>query len=168
MSVREAQPLAPNTAAAIRLGPGIEFDRIRGIASALGAAAKGLGDDCALIPWGDGHLAVSVDLSVDGVHFRRDWQTFGEIGWKATAAALSDLAAMGAEVIGVLTSVAIPGEGSQAQLLELMSGVGAASTSTRAPAFAAGAARSAACGPRTTRMCSTAARRSVSAARWMV
>lgn len=129
MSVRQAQPLAAGIAAAVRLGPGIEFDRIRGIATALGAAATGLGDDCALIPWGDSTLAVSVDLSVEGVHFRRDWQTFGEIGWKATAAALSDLAAVGAEVIGVLTSVAIPAEGSQSQLLELMSGVGAAVTS---------------------------------------
>lgn len=111
---------------AIGLGAGPEFDRIRGIARALGPAASGLGDDCALIAVGSEMLAASVDLSVEGIHFRRDWLSLKEVGWKATAGALSDLAAMGAEVIGVLTAVAVPAESDETQLRELMSGVGAA------------------------------------------
>ena len=47
------------------LGPGTEFDRIRAIARALGTRARDLGDDCALLPWGEETLALSVDLSVE-------------------------------------------------------------------------------------------------------
>jgi thiamine-monophosphate kinase len=90
------------------LGPGPEFDRIRRIARALGDRAQGLGDDCALLPDGDGTLAVSTDLSVEGVHFRLDWIGHAEVGWRATAAALSDLAAEGATPIGVLSALTVP------------------------------------------------------------
>ncbi|MEO8201416.1 MAG: thiamine-phosphate kinase [Gemmatimonadota bacterium] len=110
----------------ILLGGGVEFDRIRAVARTLGSSATGLGDDCALIPTGSEWLAVSVDLSVEQVHFRRDWLTLSEIGWKATAGALSDLGAVGAEVIGVLAAVAVPPETPQADLEAVMAGVGAA------------------------------------------
>jgi thiamine-monophosphate kinase len=92
----------------------------------LGSRAGILGDDCALIAPGAGTLAISVDLSVEGVHFRRDWLSAEEIGWRATAAALSDLAAEGAEAVGVLSSVALPRETPSAELEALMRGVGAA------------------------------------------
>lgn len=90
------------------LGPGAEFDRIRAIARRLGPAARGLGDDAAVIPIGGTNLVVSIDASVEGVHFRRDWMTFEQIGYRAAAAALSDLAAEGASVIGVLVSIGAP------------------------------------------------------------
>lgn len=108
------------------LGPGREFDRIRRVLDRLGAAARGIGDDCARLPDGEGSVVVSVDLSVEGVHFRRDWLTLEEIGWRATAAALSDLAAEGATVSGVLTSVGCPASAPDDDLLALMAGVGAA------------------------------------------
>ncbi|HTS88285.1 MAG TPA: thiamine-phosphate kinase [Gemmatimonadales bacterium] len=110
------------------LGPGREFDRIRRILGTLGPLARGVGDDCALIPeaGGRGTLVVSVDLSVENVHFRRDWLTMEEVGWRAAAAALSDLAAEGAETIGVLASVGAPAESPEEDLLALMAGVGAA------------------------------------------
>lgn len=94
------------------LGQGAEFDRIRGIARRLGAAAAGLGDDVAVIPRGATNLVASIDGSVEGVHFRTDWLTFQEIGGRAAAAALSDLAAEGASVIGVLVTVGSPTDGS--------------------------------------------------------
>jgi thiamine-monophosphate kinase len=56
----------------------------------------------------DGGLVVSVDLSVEGVHFRRDWFSLEEAGYRATAGALSDLAAMAAEPLGVLLSMGLP------------------------------------------------------------
>ncbi|MFL5403385.1 MAG: thiamine-phosphate kinase [Gemmatimonadales bacterium] len=115
------------------LGPGAEFDRIRGVARLLGSRAAGLGDDCALIQIGDDFLAVSTDISVEAVHFRLDWIRLEEAGWRATAGALSDLAAVGAEPTGILSAVTMPRAAAEAELLELMAGVGAAAAFARAP-----------------------------------
>src|SRR5512132_791817 len=104
----------------LTLAAGPEFDRIRGILRTIGPSAAGVGDDCAFISMGDEILAVSVDLSVENVHFRREWLTFREIGWRAAAGALSDLAAVGAEVIGVLAAVASPPESGPQDLHDLM------------------------------------------------
>ncbi|HEY6807826.1 MAG TPA: AIR synthase related protein, partial [Gemmatimonadales bacterium] len=93
------------------LGGGAEFDRIRAIVRMLGDRATGIGDDCALLDIGGTTLAVSIDASVEGVHFRTDWLSFEEIGWRAAAAALSDLAAEGAEARGVVVSVGGKGKG---------------------------------------------------------
>src|SRR3954464_1926458 len=79
------------------IGRGIEFDAIRRMLERWGPNARGVGDDAAVIPSiGDRVLVVSTDTSVENVHFRRDWLTPQEIGYRATAAALSDLAAMAA------------------------------------------------------------------------
>jgi thiamine-monophosphate kinase len=106
------------------LGPGPEFDRIRRIARALGDRANGLGDDCALLLDGDGALAVSTDVSVEGVHFRLDWIDPVEVGWRAAAAGLSDLAAEGAAPIGVLSALTVPGGAAERDLVALMGGIG--------------------------------------------
>jgi thiamine-monophosphate kinase len=116
---------------ALRLGTGGEFDRLRAIFARLGAAGRGLGDDCALVRIGARTLALSIDLSLEGVHFRTAWLSLREIGWRATAAALSDLAAEGAQPIGVLVSLGIPSKGRRAtgnasRAAQIMSGVGAA------------------------------------------
>jgi len=119
-------------------GPGGEFDRLRAIFAALGAAGRELGDDCALLSVGGRTLAISIDLSLEGVHFRTDWLAFQEIGWRATAAALSDLAAEGAEPVGVLVSVGMPGKGRgpvkgwRDPATDIMRGVGAAARSVGA------------------------------------
>ncbi|HET7025994.1 MAG TPA: thiamine-phosphate kinase [Gemmatimonadales bacterium] len=114
------------------LGPGPEFDRIRAIAAALGADAGELGDDCALVSMSDGTLALSTDVSVEGVHFRREWLSLEEIGWRAAAAALSDLAAEGAGADGVLVALTLPSDASESDATEVMRGVGAAARSVRA------------------------------------
>jgi thiamine-monophosphate kinase len=107
---------------------------LRAIFASLGAAGRGLGDDCALVRIGARTLALSIDLSLEAVHFRTDWLSFREIGWRATAAALSDLAAEGARPIGVLVSVGLPGNGRGRRdpATEIMSGVGAAARSVGA------------------------------------
>ena len=107
------------------LGPGPEFDLIRRVAARLGPNARGLGDDCATVPWQGGVLVLSSDLSIEGVHFRREWLQPIEIGWRAAAAALSDLAAAGAQPIGVLASLGVPS--SEGEVTEdIMAGVGEA------------------------------------------
>jgi len=70
-----------------------------------------------------------VDLSVEGTHYRRQWLSLEEIGWRAAAGALSDLAAAGAEAIGVLASVGVPRDAPAEDVVTLMEGVGAATAS---------------------------------------
>lgn len=119
--------MTPGSAAPhLALGPGAEFDRIRAIARALGDRASGLGDDCALLVDGAGTLALSTDLSTEGVHFRLDWITPAEAGWRSAAAALSDLAAEGAEPIGVLAAIAVPDGATDDDLTAFAGGVGEA------------------------------------------
>jgi thiamine-monophosphate kinase len=102
-----------------------EFDRIRAIIARLGAsAAPDIGDDCAVVPEGPGQLVISTDLSVEGTHFRAGWLTYEEIGWRCTAAALSDLAAQGASAVGVVASVGSPASASSEAVTRVMSGVG--------------------------------------------
>lgn len=119
-----------------RLGPGREFDLIRRILRPAGAAGSGRessggpgranvvvgpGDDCAVVR-GDG-IAVSMDLSVEEVHFRREWLTLEEVGYRAATAALSDLAAVAARPIGVLASVAGPDDRGPEEIERIMAGV---------------------------------------------
>ena len=91
------------------LASGPEFDAIRTILRRLGARAKGIGDDAAVIsiPRGDS-LVASVDSIIEGKHFGPAWFTPREIGRRGVAAALSDLAAMAARPVGVLVSMVIP------------------------------------------------------------
>lgn len=65
----------------------------------------GPGDDCAVV---EGDRVVTADLLMEGVHFRRDWASDAEIGWKALAANLSDLAAAGAEPTEAVVTLALP------------------------------------------------------------
>jgi len=107
----------------MNLGPGKEFDRLRAIfarLAELSAGGEDLGDDCALVPIGHTMLAVSIDCSLEGVHFRTDWLDFKEIGFRAAGAALSDLAADGASPFGLLVSLGVP-DGDPAS--EIMAGV---------------------------------------------
>ena len=93
----------------IELGPGREFDIIRTLLARWGARAMGIGDDAALldVPAGE-HLVVSADTSVEHIHFERAWLTPREIGYRATMAALSDLAAMAASPLGILLALGLP------------------------------------------------------------
>jgi thiamine-monophosphate kinase len=115
------------------LGPGREFDLVRSLLARWGALARGVGDDAAVldVPPGE-RLVVSTDASVEDRHFRRAWLTPREIGHRATAAALSDLAAMGARPLALLLAVALP-EAWRASLDEIGDGVGDAARDAGAP-----------------------------------
>jgi thiamine-monophosphate kinase len=117
----------------IALGAGAEFDAIRAMIVRWGTRARGLGDDAAVlqVPRGDS-LVASVDSAVEGRHFQREWFSAREIGYRAVAAALSDLAAMAARPLGVLVAVTIPAEWRQ-ELDELAEGIGEAASASGAP-----------------------------------
>ncbi|HVB30627.1 MAG TPA: thiamine-phosphate kinase [Gemmatimonadaceae bacterium] len=93
----------------VALGAGAEFDAIRRLLHRLDARSAGTGDDAALLAVPPGQLLVaSIDVTVENVHFRRPWLTPTEIGYRAATAALSDLAAMAARPLGMLTAFVIP------------------------------------------------------------
>jgi thiamine-monophosphate kinase len=68
----------------------------------------GPGDDAAVVAAPDGRVVATVDTLVQGVHFRLDWSAPEQVGRKAVAANLADVAAMGAVPTGLLLSLACP------------------------------------------------------------
>lgn len=117
----------------IPLGPGAEFDAIGGLVARWGSAARGIGDDCAVLPMPPREaVCASTDTSVEGVHFRREWLSPREIGYRATAAALSDLAAMAATPLGLLTAISLP-DAWRGELVDLADGIADAARLVGAP-----------------------------------
>ena len=72
---------------------------------------------------GDG-LVASQDSLVEGVHFRLDLLSWRELGFRAAAVNISDLAASGAEPEALLVSLAVPPQTALAAVLELYAGIG--------------------------------------------
>jgi thiamine-monophosphate kinase len=71
----------------------------------------GIGDDCAVLrPRAGEELVVTTDLSLENVHFRRDWHPPQSVGHRCLARGLSDLAAMGARPEAAFLSLALPAE----------------------------------------------------------
>lgn len=81
--------------------------------------AQRISDDAAQV---DG-LVVTQDALVEGVHFRLDWIGWRDLGWRAAAVNLSDLAASGAEPLGLIVSFAAPGNTNLEDVLELYEGI---------------------------------------------
>jgi thiamine-monophosphate kinase len=93
----------------------------------------GIGDDAALLRGGSQQLVWSIDVCLEGVHFRRGWLSLKDLGWRATQAALSDLAAMGARPLGALCSLVLPAKTTRAMLREIGSGQADAARSSGCP-----------------------------------
>jgi len=68
-------------------------------------------------------VVVTQDTLVDGVHFRLDWIPWRDLGYKAAAVNLSDLAALGAEPEALLVSLALPPETDSGDVVELYEGL---------------------------------------------
>ncbi|MBA3856379.1 MAG: thiamine-phosphate kinase [Cyanobacteria bacterium PR.3.49] len=79
-----------------------------------------IGDDCALIA---SQMLVSTDALVEGVHFRRDLMTLEQIGWKAVAVNLSDIAAMAGRPRYLFVTVCAPAEFSHTDFRSLYQGI---------------------------------------------
>ena len=84
---------------------------------------EGIGDDCAVLPLGDGTSQLfTADLLTEGVHFLRAATTARELGRKSLAVNLSDIAAMGARPVATLLSLALPADAEDAWTAEFMEG----------------------------------------------
>jgi thiamine-monophosphate kinase len=117
------------TTAEVRIAPQGELELIRRVRARLREAgadrsarlALGSGDDAAVVD-AEGATAVSVDAMVEGVHFRLETASPRSVGRKALAAALSDLAAVGAAPTEAYVALGVPGELAEEACLELIDG----------------------------------------------
>ncbi len=110
-------------------------------ASTAEGIALGIGDDAAILaacaqPW-----VVSVDASVEGVHFERRFVGLRDVGYRSFQAAASDLAAMGAEPVAALSALILPAGLPPAELDELTLGQRDASLECRCPLVGGNIAR---------------------------
>ncbi|HEX5542416.1 MAG TPA: thiamine-phosphate kinase [Micromonospora sp.] len=88
-----------------------EFGLIARVTARLGAGwacLLGPGDDAAVVAAPDRRVVASTDVLVEGRHFRRDWASASEVGHRAAAANLADIAAMGATPTALLVALCAP------------------------------------------------------------
>ncbi len=107
------RPLVPRDDPADSVRVVGEFGVIGRVVAAAGtaeAAEVGPGDDAAVVRAADGRVVATTDVLVEGRHFRRDWSSPEDVGHKAAAANLADVAAMGARATALLVGVACPPE----------------------------------------------------------
>jgi thiamine-monophosphate kinase len=83
----------------------------------------GAGDDAAVIAAPDRRVVAATDLLIEGRHFRREWSGGYDIGAKAAARNLIDVAAMGARPTALLIGMAVPGDLPASWALDLVKGL---------------------------------------------
>lgn len=115
------RPRTPSTVG--QLG---EFGLIRELTSRLTsvpAVRVGPGDDAAVVAAPDRRTVATTDVLLEGHHFRRDWSTAYDVGRKAAAQNLADVAAMGAVPSALLLGLVVPLELPANWPTELMDGI---------------------------------------------
>ena len=113
-------PVTPETVGSVG-----EFPLIERITSGLAmgpAVSVGPGDDAAVFLV-NGSAVTSVDVLVEGVHFRRDWVPAERLGRRAVAVSCSDLEAMGAHQVAVLVGLSVPGDLEASWVADLARGI---------------------------------------------
>jgi thiamine-monophosphate kinase len=116
-----------------------EFGLIAAIQALLppgNAGPVGIGDDAAVVSAPDRRVVATTDMLIEGRHFRRDWSGPADIGVKAAAQNLADVAAMGASPTALLVGFAAPGDLPVAWAEDLIRGI--AAECSRAGAFVVG------------------------------
>src|SRR3954454_14297007 len=111
--VTRPRPLVPRDDPADSVRVVGEFGVIPRVVARAGTAAAaevGPGDDAAVLRTPDGRVVATTDVLVEGRHFRRDWSSAEDIGHKAAAANLADVAAMGAVATALLVGLACPAD----------------------------------------------------------
>jgi thiamine-monophosphate kinase len=88
-----------------------EFGLIKRVTARLASGSDcllGPGDDAAVVRADDGRVVACTDVLVEGRHFRRDWSSAADVGHRAAAANLADIAAMGAVPTALLVALCLP------------------------------------------------------------
>ncbi|MGN6780841.1 MAG: thiamine-phosphate kinase [Marmoricola sp.] len=120
---RPADPPAGTTLA--DLG---EFELVRALVARFPQGPLvhlGPGDDAALLRTPRGHVVVSTDLLVEDRHFRRSWSSARDVGHRAAAQNLADIAAMGGTATALTVALGAPGDLPAAWALDLADGIAA-------------------------------------------
>lgn len=91
-------------------------------------ALVGPGDDSAVISAPDGRFTVTTDTLIEGHDFKLDWSTGYDLGWKAVASNLADVAAMGAVPTALVVALSVPGTTPVSWLEHFADGLKAACT----------------------------------------
>ena len=100
-----------------------EFGLVAAVSRGLAAPPAGPGDDAAVVPAPDGRVVATTDVLVEGRHFRLDWSTPYDVGRKAAAQNLADVAAMGARPVALLVGFGAPPSWPAGDARELARGV---------------------------------------------
>ena len=107
----DAPRSAPHTATTetlADLSEGAVLGRIFPRLPTAAAQLLGPGDDAAVVSAPDGRFVVTTDMMIQGPDFRLAWSTPHDLGWKAAATNLSDVAAMGARPTALVVAIAAP------------------------------------------------------------
>jgi thiamine-monophosphate kinase len=126
--VTRPRPLAPRADPADSVREVGEFAVIGRVVARAGTAAAaevGPGDDAAVVRAPDGRVVATTDVLVEGRHFRRDWSSAEDVGHKAAAANLADVAAMGARATALLVALACPPDTPTSWLEDVAAGMAA-------------------------------------------
>ena len=103
-----------------------EVDLIEAVVARLGPPRRvllGPGDDAAVVAAADGRVVVTTDVLVEGRHFSGDWSSATDVGVRAAAANLADVAAMGAVPTALVVGLALPVDLPAQWVLELADGL---------------------------------------------
>jgi thiamine-monophosphate kinase len=92
----------------------------------------GIGDDAAVINFGNRPTIVTVDTQVEGIHFRRDLISCRDLGYRAMVAAVSDVWAMAARPSAAVIAITLPAEFPDEDFRELIDGLAEAARGTGA------------------------------------
>ncbi|MEK6795124.1 MAG: thiamine-phosphate kinase [Spirochaetota bacterium] len=101
-----------------------EFQLIHKIKSLLPAdnTNLGIGDDCAVIKGAPYDTLVTTDILAEDVHFKLDYYSFADVGYKSCIVNASDILAMGGEVTGFFVSIAVPKKLTDENILDFYAG----------------------------------------------
>jgi thiamine-monophosphate kinase len=92
------------------LGESATLGRIFPRLPSAAAELLGPGDDSAVVAAPDGRFVVTTDMMIHGPDFRLAWSSPHDLGWKAAASNLADIAAMGATPTGLVVAIAAPAD----------------------------------------------------------
>ena len=108
-----------------RLGEFGLIDKISRLVTVGQGVRLGIGDDAAWVDNPRGSSLVTADLLIEGIHFNLKWTSLADLGYKALAVNLSDIAAMGGTPAYVLLSLGIPAKFNSAKVNELYRSINA-------------------------------------------